>query len=73
MTDLRIGFDVPQWTHNRPIEEYTNEELLEYWYKLRFGSAFSRETGRVDVNSSSTAFLLCDMQEEMLKRMRGNK
>lgn len=70
---LRIGFDVPKWTHNRPISEYTDEELLEYWYKLRLGSTMSGENGIVDANSSSTAFLLCDMQEEMLKRMEGKK
>jgi len=70
---LRIGFEVPQWTHNRPIEEYTDEELLEYWYKLRLGSATSGEKGAVDERSSSTAFLVVDMQEEMLKRMREGK
>lgn len=31
---LTIGLKVEQWT-NKPFHEFTNEELLEYWYKLR--------------------------------------
>jgi hypothetical protein len=62
-----IGFNVPKWT-NKPIKDFTNEELLEYWYKLRL--SFLGKSGKV-VNGDSpmVEWYVVDLQEEILKRM----
>jgi hypothetical protein len=69
--DLRIGFEVEQFKTMKPIAEYTNEELLEYWRMLRM----TCKTGPCDLKSmvsskefSSYAFVI-DLQDEILKRM----
>jgi hypothetical protein len=67
---LRIGFDVPKWT-NRPFGDFTNEELLEYWYKLRLtcksGIVDTSDYGREGL---STELYVVSLQDEILKRMK---
>ena len=63
---LKIGFDVAKWK-NKPFNNFTNEELLEYYYKLRL----TCKTGKVvDGNSSSTDLYVVSLQQEIINRMK---
>lgn len=61
---LRVGFVVPEWS-NKAFETFTNEELLEYWYKLRLVS----KSGELDSLPSSTDLYIVSLQQEIIKRM----
>ena len=66
---IRIGFEVQEWK-NKPFSEFTDEELLEYWYKLRLGS----KSGIVDTSDYSrkglsTDLYIVELQKEILNRM----
>ena len=61
---LRIGFDVPVWRNKNP-KDFTNEELIEYYFKLRLVS----KSGPVDSNSSGTDLYLLMLQQEIIERM----
>jgi len=61
---LRIGFTVPTWT-NKPFSDFTNEELIEYYYKLRL----TCKCKEVDGNSSSTDLYIVSLQQEIIGRM----
>lgn len=60
----KVGFEVSDW-QPKPMDEYTNEELLEYWYKLRL----TCRVKEVDGNSSSTDLVLVTLQQEIVSRM----
>jgi hypothetical protein len=62
----RVGYEVPQWT-NKPFHEFTNEELLEYWYKLRL----TTKPGEVSGASDSTSLYVASLQQEIESRMKG--
>lgn len=61
MDGNKIGFEVAPWK-SKPMDEYTNEELLEYWYKLRFSTL-----GKP--GDSMAHWVTGDLQEEIIKRM----
>jgi hypothetical protein len=66
----RIGFDVATWK-NKPFHEFTNEELLEYWYKLRL----TCKSGVIDPSDYSqkgisTQLYVAELQQEILRRMQ---
>lgn len=61
---LRIGFKVDEWK-NKPFNNFTNEELLEYWYKLRL----TCKTGELEKNPESTELYVVSLQQEIIKRM----
>jgi hypothetical protein len=66
---MRIGFDVPKW-ESKAFREFTNEELLEYWYKLRLMT----KSGEVDTSDTSrkglnTDMYIIELQEEIIRRM----
>jgi hypothetical protein len=66
----RIGFDVGVW-ENKPFQTFTDEELLEYWYKLRL----TCKSGEVDTSDYSrkglsTELYIVELQQEILRRMR---
>lgn len=69
--ELRIGFDTEQFKTFKPMEEYTNEELLEYWHKLRLTckSGPCNLGSMVNSKDFSTYAFLIDLQDEILKRM----
>lgn len=67
---IRIGFEVSEWK-SKPFHEFTNEELLEFWYKLRF----TCKTGVVDTSDYSreglsTELYVVSLQQEILLRMK---
>ena len=66
-----IGFTVPAW-RSKHMSEYTNEELLEYWHKLRTvtksGPVDTSDYGRKGLG---TDFVIVDLQDEILRRMGG--
>lgn len=62
---LTIGFKVEQWA-NKPFHEFTNEELLEYWYKLRM----TCKSGELDKEPNSTELYVVSLQQELLERMK---
>ncbi len=68
----RVGFEVGEWK-SKPFSEFKNEELLEYWHKLRLtcknGEIKLKEGSGADI---STRLYIADLQQEILKRM-GNK
>lgn len=55
---------MPKW-ENKPFSDFTNEELLEYWYKLRLVA----KTGEVNGNSSSADLYVVSLQQEIISRM----
>ncbi|MBL4932272.1 hypothetical protein [Clostridium paridis] len=61
---MKIGFDVEQWT-NKPLNEFTNEQLIEYYYKLRLQS----KQKELSVDSPMVDFYVIDLQKEIIKRM----
>jgi len=68
----RVGFEVGEWK-SKPFSEFTNEELLEYWHKLRL----TCKSGEINlkegsVADTSTRLYIADLQQEILERM-GNK
>lgn len=67
---MKIGFDVTTWKP-KAMTEYTNEELIEYYYKLRF--SFMGKNEKPDVTSKQFSPWACayDMQAEILSRMEG--
>jgi len=60
----RIGFDVPEWK-SKAFSAFTNEELLEYWYKMRQVST----SKIVTATSPMTDWYVVDLQDEILRRM----
>ena len=46
----RVGFEVGEWK-NKPFSEFTNEELLEYWHKLRL----TCKSGEIKLKEGSVA------------------
>lgn len=65
----KIGFEVGDWV-NKPFNEFTNEELLEYWHKLRL----TVESGEIDMQNPdadyvSTQLYVVNLQQELLRRM----
>lgn len=66
----RIGFNVPEWK-NKPFNEFTNEELLEYWYKLRLACRFSPH--EITPESTSSDMYVFELQNQILKRMNNTK
>lgn len=62
---LRIGFKVEEW-RNKAFHEFTNEELLEYWYKLRL----TCKSGELGKNSDSTELYVVSLQQEILERFK---
>lgn len=66
-----VGFEVGEWK-SKPFSEFTNEELLEYWYKLRLTCKSGEVNLNEDVNNISTRLYIVNLQQEMLERM-GNK
>ena len=61
---LKLGFDVPKW-ENKALSEFTNEELLEYYYKLRLIC----KPGSLNTKSSDTEFYAEMLQQEIISRM----
>lgn len=64
-----IGFEVAPYV-SKPFSAYTNEELLEYWYKLRL----TCKTGKIDTSDFSRKGLsselyVADLQNEIIRRM----
>lgn len=58
---LKLGFEVKKW-ESKSMSEYTNEELLEYWYRLRFSLIGKSET-------TMTHHVAQDLQDEIVRRM----
>lgn len=69
MSKPRIGFDVQKW-RNKTFREFTDEELLEYWYKLRLtcksGTVDTSDYGR---DGLSTELYVVELQDEIIRRM----
>lgn len=66
----RIGFNVKKW-ENKPFGDFTNEELLEYWHRLRT----TCPTGEIDTKDYSreglsTELYVANLQMEILDRMK---
>ncbi|MFW6377697.1 MAG: hypothetical protein ACOCZ5_03525 [bacterium] len=67
---MNIGFKVAEW-QNKPFKEFTNEELLEYWYKLRL----TCKTGEIDTSDYgrkglSGELYVENLQQEIIDRMK---
>lgn len=60
----RIGFVVPIW-ENKKLSDFTNEELLDYYYKLRL----TCRPGELNAHSSRTERYVVDLQNEIISRM----
>lgn len=60
---LRIGFEVKEWS-NRPFHEFTLEELLEYWRKMRV----TQKTGELGKYPTSSELYTVELQDEIMKR-----
>lgn len=65
---IRIGFEVQDWSL-KAFKEYTDEELLEYWYKLRL----TCKSGELGKSPDSTELYVVSLQQEILERMKVNK
>ena len=63
----RIGFDVEQW-RAKPLFSYSNDELLEYWHKLRLVC----KKGEVTASLTSAEMHVLDLQKEIISRMSDN-
>jgi len=46
----RVGFEVGEWK-SKPFSEFKNEELLEYWHKLRL----TCKSGEINLKEGSGA------------------
>lgn len=66
----KLGMQVPTWS-NKAISDYTDEELLEYYFKLRFTFIGNYAEPSIGEKSWSSWQWTVDAQEEILKRMGG--
>lgn len=62
---LRIGFEVPEW-RSKPFHEFTLEELLEYWRKMRV----TLKTGELGKDPTSSELYTVALQDEIMKRFK---
>ena len=66
---MKIGFDVKPWK-NKPFHEFTNEELVEYYYKLRFVAMMEGKGNKeLGPDSEMADMYVVELQEEILRRM----
>lgn len=70
MSTIQIGFDVPEWK-SKPFQEFSNEELLEYWFKLRISKIPFKHHVVELKDASTTELYISDLQVEIIKRMGG--
>lgn len=70
MSSSKIGFEVPQWK-GKPMSEYTDEELLEYYFKLRVSFIGNYEKPDVSSKQFSPWIVTVDLQAEIIRRMKG--
>lgn len=59
---MSIGFNVPVW-RSKPFSDFSNEELVEYYYKLRTVVSVTQE------KDTMTAHYVEDLQDEIIDRM----
>jgi len=65
----QVGFTVPEW-RSKAFHEFTNEELVEYYYKLRLAYAVEDRKSKEPVMAD---YYVMDLQAEIIKRMNGGK
>ena len=66
---MRIGFDVAPW-RNKPFHKFTNEELIEYYYKLRIAAMVEGKSGKeLGPDSEMADWYVLELQEELMRRL----
>jgi len=68
---LKIGFVVPVW-RNKPFDEFSDEELLEYWFRLRLVAKVNG-CEVITKDSSSADMYVAELQNQILGRMSKDK
>lgn len=67
---MRIGFEVKPW-RNIAFSSFTDEELIEYYYKLRLGAMAKGKTHKdLGFDDDMADLYVVELQDELLRRMR---